>query len=113
LSKKTIFLSILIISTIGCASLARQEERERMATYLNSQLNTLTYDQALSNWGEPLSTTQGDTLFIVTWGSEKTGYATIPIGNILYTGKVSHGWNLQITFDKSSRQMTSWKFTNW
>ena len=110
---------VLILSSalllFGCAGYKEpwltgsQDIQESLETHIGK----LTYDEALANWGEPLSVFQGDEVFVVTWGAEKSGAVAFPIGNIVYAGTVSRGWKLISIFNKSSRRMTSVKYTHW
>jgi len=91
----------------------RAQEREEWANYLGGQVGLLSYDMALSNWGPPISTTEGDEIFISQWGSEKSAYAVVPTQYMIVGGRISHGWVLQLTFNKKTKKMVNWSYKNW
>jgi hypothetical protein len=108
--KNIMLILIVALLLIGCATCSESQDIQKN---LQAHVGTLTYDEALSNWGERLSVFQGDDVFVVTWGAEKSGAVIFPIGNILYSGTVEDGWKLIATFNKSSRRMTSVKYNQW
>mgnify|MGYP001467932372 CR=1 FL=1 len=80
---------------------------------LDRNKNILTYDNALMHWGQPSAVTQGEDIMIVTWSSEKTGSVFLPIGKMMVAAPVSHGWRLDLTFNKYSKKMIYWKYDEW
>jgi len=73
----------------------------------------MTYDQAIMTWGQPVSITQGDEIFVVTWASSSSGAIAMPIGNMIYAAPVSSGYNLQLTFDKRTKLLRYWRYGEW
>ena len=111
--KNITLISMILFLLIGCASYWGALEGERIQKELDGMVNILTFDDALSNWGEPVSVFQGDEVFVVTWGSEKSGVVVLPIGNMVYSSSVSRGWKLVVSFNKTTRRMTSVKYNQW
>ena len=114
---KLFFLFIMTLIIWGCASIDSRytevDEEQEFSKYMNSVINVLTYDQALMEWGQPLAQIEGDEIFVTTWGAEKAGIVAMPIGNMTYTFSKEHGWRLQLSFDKKTRKMVSWKSSDW
>ena len=105
------FLTISLITT-SCTTI-NVSGTNNFQNVLNSQLNKMTYDEALMTWGEPVSNYEGDNIFIVTWGAESRGTAVIPIENTLFAVPIDKGWKLQLSFNKQSRKMVAWKYDKW
>lgn len=73
----------------------------------------MTFDQALMTWGEPASTFEGDTIFIVTWGAADSSDVIAPVGKTLWAFSIERGWKLQLGFDTQTRKLVSWKYEKW
>jgi hypothetical protein len=112
----TLFISLGMLSLISCATLdPRYAEPSRVSfeETLNAAINKMTYDEALMTWGEPASVFQGDEIFIATWGNSKGGGALFPIGKTWFAMPIESGWKLQLSFNKITRKMASWKHDKW
>ena len=106
--KKSAML-IFVFILLGCAN-------TRLQTFyksLDNSLNKKTYDQAIMTWGQPVSVTQGDEIFVATWASSTSGSVAMPLGNMTYVAPVSSGFNLQLTFDKRTRSLKYWRYQEW
>jgi hypothetical protein len=110
-----IYLAAMTFVVVSCTTIDPKiaEKRNQFFEYLNSQINKMTYDEALMNWGEPVSEYEGDEIFIIVWGAEKRGDAIYPIGNALFAFQIEKGWRLQLSFNKKTRKMVSWKYDKW
>lgn len=113
MKSKIIALILFIALFSSCYYLELQQQRRDWADYLNSQIGTLSYDQALSKWGAPAAITQGDEIFVAQWSSENSVYAVVPSSTMIVAGNISHGWIRRITFDKITKKMTTWSYENW
>ena len=97
---------------------------EQLAKTMDAKINKMTYDDALSSFGQPTSITQGDEIFVAVWRTERFSrdidpsklfgltsddvaqiYAAVP--------PTSHGEEVQLTFSKSTRLLKAWKYRNW
>ena len=105
-----VILSIIFIG--GCAS-GRQAQLEEFYRSLESNINVMTYDQAIVNWGQPASIVEGEDITLVTWGSQTSGSLAVPLMGMTATMPVSHGWELQLTFNKTTNRMVYWKYREW
>ena len=108
-----LILASISIYLVGCHTL----EWEWQAT-LEKGIGIMKYDESLATWGEPISIFQGDTIFVVTWGSEKAGpiiTSAIPVGKsaMIVTDQSRSGWKISATFSNKSRILTSIKCAEW
>lgn len=112
--KKIIYLIISFGILISCASMKAAKQREEFRAYLSNQINIMTYDEALVNWGKPIELVQGDNIFVAKWGNETIGPRVVmPVGNMWVAGNPRHGWILQLSFDKRTKKLIAWKYNNW
>ena len=119
--RKISWLIALAILLIGCKSMDYSETPWSilsLESQLQSLVNKAKYDDALATWGEPISTFEGDEIFVVTWGFEVVG-STLSIaspvgaGAIVATGQQRSGWKISATFHKETRILTSIRHTWW
>ena len=68
----------------------------------------MTYDQALMKYGKPISITEGEAVFLATWGNQSTIKATIPLYRTMMTMPISKGWKLDLAFDKYTKKLRNW-----
>ena len=111
---RLLILALIFIFLVGCATW----EEYKLGFKLEEIIGTMTYDEALSTWGEPISIFQGDKIFVVTWGSEKVGpviTTATPVGNaaIVATNQSRSGWKISATFSIESRILKSIHYTGW
>ena len=111
------FFVLLVLQLISCTtidpSLTGESGSSSFEEKLNGLVNIMTYDQALMTWGEPASVFEGDEIFIATWGNKQGGGAVFPIGNTWFAMPIENGWKLQLSFNKMTRKMVSWKHERW
>lgn len=114
---KNIFLCVLnILFLLSCTTIDPQYAPEQGFSFrenLNNLVNELTYDEALMTWGEPASLFKGDEIFIATWGNRSSGSALFPIENTWFAMPIENGWKLQLSFNKKTRKLVSWKYDKW
>jgi len=81
-----------------------------MQAKLDPRIGVMKADEALSTWGTPTSTIQGDEIFIYEWNASKTGsyynsytgqYDSYPLTEIL-----------RLTFDKKTKLLTAYTYIN-
>lgn len=108
---KVTVVIVLILSIVGCAG----AQIEKVRNYLDSNMNKMTYDKAIMQWGPPTSVAEGENIFVATWlYSQTSGAITAPVGTMyLLTMPISHGWKLELTFDKKTNRMIYWKYNQW
>jgi len=106
------FLVISCNRTID-PSLDFQGGRVSIGIYLNSNINIMTWDEALMTWGQPGSSFEGDEVFLGTWGGEKSGSAIFPINKMIFITPIESGWQLRLTFNKKTRKLASWQYEKW
>lgn len=112
MKKRILFLLLILLIFVACAS-SRKAQLQEFYKRLDSNIGIMTYDDAIMRWGEPTSTTKGENIFVVTWGSEKSGTAVIPWRGTIFTAPISHGWKLRLTFDKTTQKMINWYYKEW
>lgn len=110
------------ITTLGMSELvmadAKREDAEKRRlqefyAFLNSNVGKMTLDDAVVRWGPPLSRYEGDELVVAEWNSESTSQLVAPIGNMWVAVPVQHGWQLRLSFEKSSRKLSAWNYKAW
>lgn len=109
---------VIILALSDCAKTIDPKydllrEPESFKDTLNKAINKITYDEALMTWGEPSSVFHGDEIFLATWGAGESGSAIVPIGNSWFAIPIKSGWKLQLSFNKETRIMVSWKYDKW
>ena len=120
--KRATSIGLLLISAYiglgqgGCVTpyqQREQEERQRFQADMDSHLGTMTYDDAIMRWGSPLSKVDGDNIFLATWGQQSTGAVAMPLGTGVVAAPVNHGWKLELSFDKETKRLRSWRANQW
>jgi hypothetical protein len=117
-------LSILVIgcfvscitTTISGVSGAR-EDKDKVADWnrvIEQNKNRMTYDEALTKFGQPTSVKEGDRIFIVTWVKNRQSAISIPTdrGTIIIP-RNNGSSELSLTFDKETRIMTNGTYREW
>ena len=100
-----------LITIIGSGPTVKQES---VQTILDREVNKMTFDDAIRTWGPPVSIVQGNEIFVAMWASESNqGAVAMPLGNMTIAVPISQGFNLQLTFDKQSNIMRSWRYREW
>ena len=106
-------LFVLLLFILGCGG--PQPRPNPFFQELDRNINVMTFDDALRNWGPPTNMQEGDNILVANWIYERQiGSMAMPIGNMtLYTGPSTKGSNLQLTFDKATRKMIYWRYREW
>lgn len=124
-------IAVLFIAlSIGCSHIHIRDKgetrRQEQAKYFDSLVDHLTIDEALTNWGPPSSSTEGDNLIAYAWrtnqyagstgftsgnASSFGGYATGSSWTI--TSPKYHGYEMGMIFDKITRRLKSWTYREW
>lgn len=105
-------VGILLLLIMGCAGLRTQEHIDRW----NARVGVMTFDEAINLLGPPAAQAEGDTILVASWRAEQQSgayvhhFRTIP-GAAVKT--ISHGWEMQLTFDKTTRLLTDWTYQEW
>lgn len=117
-------LSILVIgcfgscitTTISGVSGAR-EDKDKVADWnkvIEQNKNRMTYDEALTKFGQPTSVKEGDRIIIVTWVKNRQSAISIPTDRGTITIPRDHGSSeLNLTFDKETRIMINGTYREW
>jgi len=84
-----------------------------MLNYLEEQKWKMTYDNALSMWGEPSNIVNGDEIFVATWTHNTVESKMVATGESAVARSGNRGWILHLTFDKETKKMTFYNFYNW
>lgn len=111
-----IVLIVLVIFASTCTTIHPNyvtHDEHSFLKYLDDMVGIVSYDQALMHFGEPASVFEGDDIFVVTWGTESLGGAVFPLGTGLVAFQLRDGWKLQLSFNKETRKMVTWKYDYW
>ena len=108
-------------SLIGCGPSAKS-----IAYKMDSQVGTLTYDQAISRWGPPIRVVGGSGVYVAVWSVEAPPNPGVTVFKFLtpflaeslpqgypIVSSMGHGEALRIAFDKSTRSMVDWSYRRW
>jgi hypothetical protein len=107
-----VFVAMGCLNACGPSAKVRQQNRLKpFYAELDRSTNVMSYDDALQRWGQPAGTVDGDAVFIVTWNQTST--SVVYLDKLKIAKPISHGWELQLTFDKQTRKMTGWKYKEW
>lgn len=116
-TRLTLGVTTLGMSEIAMAGAKREDaEKQRLEafqSFLNANVGSMTLDDAVVRWGPPVSRYEGDELVVAEWNSESTSQVVAPIGNMWVAVPVQHGWQLHLSFEKSSRKLSSWSYKEW
>jgi hypothetical protein len=109
---------LLGVTTLGYSERLMADEKHYRAlksfySELDAGLGILTFDDAITTWGPPESRFDGDKIVIATWNSETTSEITTYYKKSKLREFVSSGWEMNLSFDKSTRKLTNWKFREW
>lgn len=114
------FALLLISSLCGCSRIHIQEkgqaEREKRQAFLrdlDAKKGILSIDDALSTWGPPSTSYEGDKIIVFVWRDERFRTLYFHGEHISSTSRVSNGSELSVIFDKTNRRMADWKFNEW
>lgn len=114
----TFFLAMIVLAifTGSCTTIHPNyvtKDENSFLKYLDDMVDIISYDQALMHFGEPASVFEGDNIFIVTWGTESLGGAVFPLGEGMIAFQLRDGWKLQLSFNKTTRKLVTWKYDYW
>ncbi len=116
--KRTVLLAAAVLIFSGCGA----TNREELQRWLDSRIGQMTYDDALVKWGAPKSVAQGDKIFVVRWEKKYTETIREPYPmpypypwyrRHFITRRIVHGWELQLYFDRTSRKLENYRYTEW
>jgi hypothetical protein len=114
-------LALLGILLAGCGGvrdhLAKYntppEKGDPFVRYMNARVGTLTFDEALAEWGHPSQVTDGDRIFLATWGPAEAQKAGGEFGRLFLERKVAPEENVNVVFQNESRTLESWGFSRY
>ena len=119
-------LSILVLGCFGsCVTTnlsganisGAREDKDKVADWngvIEQNKNRMTYDEALTKFGQPTSVKEGDRIFIVTWVKNRQSAISIPTDRGTITIPRNNGSSeLNLTFDKETRIMTNGTYREW
>jgi len=109
----SVFIIIIVLFFLSCYSMMLIEESENIHNYLEEQKGKMTYDDALSMWGEPSNIVYGDEIFVATWEQNIFKSRAVATESVASARSGDRGWILHITFDKKTKKMTVYNFYNW
>jgi hypothetical protein len=112
--KYYILMFVLLLSaislSIGCAFTSYKVNRQEFERTLDADTGKLSYDCAVSSWGQPTDFLEFDCVFLAVWGgSIYAGHqAPAQSGYTTRTGSV-----LKLIFDKNTEILQDWKYHRW
>ncbi len=114
-----LFGAVLLVGMTGCGGVRGHleqyntpaEKTDPFVVYMNGQVDALTYDDALVEWGHPSQITDGDRLFLATWGPAEATKAGGDFGRLFLERVVSPDENVNAVFDLETRMLASWGFS--
>jgi len=93
------------------------ENKDKVADWnkvIETNKNRMTYDEALTQFGQPTSVKEGDRIFIVTWVKNRQSAISIPTDRGTITIPRDNGSSeLNLTFDKETRIMINGTYREW
>lgn len=118
----TLGLAILcFFLMVSCGS-----STKTIAHSMDSQVGTLTYDQAVSRWGPPIRVLGGSGVYVAVWLVEAPPNLGLRIFSFLMpvlaeslpqgypiVSSMRHGEALRIAFDEGTRFMVDWSYHRW
>lgn len=104
---------IIALFLSSCYSMMLLEESENIHNYLEEQKGKMTYDNALSMWGEPSNIVYGDNIFVASWSHNSVESEMVATGASAVARTGNRGWIMHLTFDKESKKMTFYSYYNW
>ncbi len=110
---------VVLAGTVGCGGVrghlghynTAPEKTDAFVVYMNEHVETLTYDEALVEWGHPSQITDGDRIFLATWGPAEAKKAGGDFGRLFLERVVSPQENVNVVFDLETRMLASWGFS--
>ncbi len=87
------------------------EMTDSFVLYMDERVGAFTYDEALTEWGHPHQVTDGDRIFLATWGPAEAQKTGGDFGRLFLDRAVSPEENVNAVFDVETRQLASWGFS--
>ena len=87
------------------------EKTDPFVQYMDGSVGHLTFDEALTEWGHPSLVTDGERIFLATWGPAEARKAGGEFGRLFFERKVSPDENVNLVFDVETRMLASWGFS--
>jgi hypothetical protein len=119
--RRLLLIANVMALLVGCGAGQRRTEE-----FLRGQVGVMTYDQALVRWGKPTAVVVGERVQIASWGNESlVGGAQVPVSMpplqpggppmnfVIQQPVVAHGWELRLSFDKSTNRLVDWHYREW
>ena len=108
----------ICLSEVAIAQTKDKEEREatraRLIENWNQAIGHYTYDDALRQFGPPTSVAEGQDVFIAVWQGPAGPMLLFPGPSLgfgaPYFGAQVPGSRRELTFDKRTKRLTSWRF---
>ena len=122
--RRMIIFAMLAILVIGCFGscintniTSARDDKDKVADWngvIEQNKNRMTYDEALTKFGQPTSVKEGDRIFIVTWVKNRQSAISIPTDRGTITIPRNNGSSeLNLTFDKETRIMINGSYREW
>jgi len=122
--RRMIIFAMLAILVIGCFGscittniTSARDDKDKVADWnrvIEQNKNRMTYDEALTKFGQPTSVKEGDRIFIVTWVKNRQSAISIPTDRGTITIPRDNGSSeLNLTFDKETRIMINGTYREW
>jgi hypothetical protein len=116
-----VLLSILVMGCFGsCVTTTitgARVDNDKVADwngFIEQNKNRMTYDEALTKFGQPTSVKDGDRIFIVSWVKNRQSAISIPTDRGMITIPRGDGSSeLSLTFDKETRIMMNGTYREW
>jgi hypothetical protein len=102
-------LALALLAGSGCA---HQRYLEGLKGRMDARVRTLTYDEAITQFGPPTAVAQGDAVTVATWTQETKSATAIPAFGLMYMPQQSHGAAMQLVFG-ADRILHSWTYRQW
>ena len=96
----------------SCGSVGPPEQfRQRM----DRAIGEMTYDDVMLKWGLPTSIQRDDQIITARWIVGRRSYVMVPMAatpaGIAFTPfPQSQQWQVELTFDRSTQRLTSWRY---
>jgi hypothetical protein len=98
---------VAYITTLISIDAKDKEDAKIFETTLNNAIGNMTYDEAIQTWGVPLKVVEGDEYIYAEWGHSETSIYSY---SKHYAALITHGDQLQLTFDKITHKLVIWKY---
>ncbi len=119
MNKKALVLAVLSCAMVGCATGSNHRASPQMRLVFNAQVDRMTYDQAVLEFGKPDGWRTFRKTYLAEW---KNRYETPLAMSGVFTGLASllrletpsttstHASVLKLYFDKKTNVLTDWSY---